>query len=104
MTEKQNSNQNPPPILWRMQEEKSILFFARDDVTVRAAWTTSTQHTIEMWRDSAGVMVPPAQGNMGKIPWRKELAAYARTYPSPPPGKDEEKPKDTVPHLDEDLG
>ena len=104
MTDKQNSNQKPPPILWRMQEDKSILFFARDDVTVRAAWTTPTEHTIEMWRDSDGVMVPPAQGNMGKITWRKELAAYARTYLNPPAGKDEEKPKDTVPHLDEDLG
>jgi hypothetical protein len=97
-------NQNQPKIGMRVQEDKSILFDAKDGITIRAAYDSPTQLRVEMWRDSDKVIIPPDVGNIGTKTFRDRLAKNAREKFNPPPGKDEKKPKDTVPHLDEDLG
>jgi hypothetical protein len=89
---------------WRLQEDKSVLFDARDGITIRAAWDSPTQIRVEMWRDSDSILIPPDVGNIGSKAFRDRLAKSARERFNPPPSKDEKKSKDTVPHLDEDLG
>src|SRR5215217_2059727 len=106
MADKKDSNQKPPKISARPQEDKSMLFDARDGITVRVAYDSPTQLRVEMWRDSDGVIIPPDVGNIGTKAFRDRLAKNARERFNPPPGDDskEKKPKDTVPNLDEDLG
>jgi hypothetical protein len=89
---------------WRLQEDKSVLFDARDGITIRAAWDSPTQIRVEMWRDSDNVLIPPDVGNIGAKAFRDRLAKTGRERFNPPPGGGEKKQKDTVPNLDDDLG
>jgi len=93
-----------PKINMRIQPDKSALFDAREGITVRVSFDSPTQVKVEMWRDSDMVVVPPDVGNIGSKSFRERLARSAREVFNPPAGKDEEKAKDTVPNLDEDLG
>src|SRR5215217_7354236 len=93
-----------PKINMRVQHDRSALFDARGGITVRVSFDSPTMVQVEMWRDSDMAMVPPDVGNIGAKSFRERLAKSAREVFNPPPGKGEEKPKDTVPMLDEDLG
>src|SRR5215203_6713365 len=88
----------------RIQENGSVLFDTQDGITVRVVIQAPTQVRAEMWRDADNAIMPPDVGNIGTKSFREKLAKSAREVFNPPPAKGEEKNKETVPNLDEDLG
>jgi len=88
----------------RIQENGSVLFDTQDGITVRVVIQAPTQVRAEMWRDADNAIMPPDVGNIGMKSFREKLAKSAHEVFNPPPAKGEEKNKETVPNLDEDLG
>src|SRR5829696_10205109 len=94
-----------PKITMEIQEDSSVLFKARDNVTIRVSFESPTQVRVEMWRetDTTFERVAPDTGNIGSKSFRDKLLKQAKEVFDSPKEKDK-KPETTIPNLEEDLG
>ena len=95
-----------PKITMEIQEDSSVLFKARDNVTIRVSFESPTQVRVEMWRetDTTFERVAPDTGNIGSRSFRDKLLKQAKEVFDPQPKEQDKKPKTTIPNLEEDLG
>ena len=90
----------------RLEGDNAVLFDVRDGVTVRVKYSSTSQVSVEMWRDSTNIIVPPDVGNIFARSFRDKLVKSAREHfnPKPEEGKKDKRPNDTVPNIAEDIG
>ena len=90
----------------RLEGDNAVLFDVRGGVTVRVKYSSASQVSVEMWRDSTNTIVPPDVGNVFARSFREKLIKAAREHFNPQPSEDkkDKKPEDTVPHIAEDIG
>ena len=95
-----------PKITMEIQEDSSVLFKARDNVTIRVSFESPTQVRVEMWRetDTTFERVAPDTGNIGSRSFRDKLLKQAKEVFDPLPKEQDKNPQTTIPNLEEDLG
>src|SRR5215216_5491882 len=95
-----------PKLDMEIQPDRSALFNGRDaNIKIRVAFESPTQVRVEMWRETATTFerLAPDIGNIGSQSFRDKLLKAAQEAFNPPPGNDEQKAVDTIPHLKDDL-
>jgi hypothetical protein len=79
-------------------DDRSLHFKVRNGITVRVAYVSQTQLSVEFWREDPPAIVPPDAGNIFVEGFRKKIAKVATKR------FNEGLQEDSVPHLYDDLG